>query len=362
MSPPPRQAGFALVMVLLVVAGATILGVTYLSTTSLRLASGANLVASARARYLAESGLQHALYALRNDPGPLMAGQHFGPYHVDGTADTYTFHAAADRWQPSLYTLHATGTSGGISLNASVTVACENRFAELTLAQGPVAYWRCAETWGWWALDQTGAHSGTYRNGVRVNRTGALLGTADTAIECDGVNDYVDTGRWSVSGTGLTLFAWVRCESGIADEAAILSKAAGPDEDDQYWMLGTHRKGGEVRLRLRLRTQGKDRKLDASTGAVKPWEWAFVAGVYDGSKMRLYLNGVEVDTKNEHRPLDVHAGAEVWLGGVPGDPRALPWAGRLDEVAVFDRALGADVIAELYRARLPQVRVIRWND
>jgi cytoskeletal protein CcmA (bactofilin family) len=121
----PRQAGFALLMVMLLVAMAVVAGLTYLSSASIKLASSNNLLHASRAKYLAESGLQHALYVLKEYPETFSAvpmGSPIGPYHADGTSDTYVFSVTQNPTLPRRYVVTAEATVGGVIQKSSAAV------------------------------------------------------------------------------------------------------------------------------------------------------------------------------------------------------------------------------------------------
>ncbi len=124
MSRTRKDAGFALVLVLILVAVGVILGMSYVSSASLHMSASKNFRLLARARYLAESGLQHAMHVLRDDPSQLdgSVANPLGPYYVDGTSDAYTFSAEPVAGSPDRYTLTATGVVGNARDTASMTV------------------------------------------------------------------------------------------------------------------------------------------------------------------------------------------------------------------------------------------------
>ncbi|RPI64112.1 MAG: hypothetical protein EHM48_01360, partial [Planctomycetaceae bacterium] len=72
-------------MVMILVVLAVILGTTYLSIASVKLASADNYVCASRAKYLAESGLEHAMYILQTDPAQFTGSntKPLGPYYLD---------------------------------------------------------------------------------------------------------------------------------------------------------------------------------------------------------------------------------------------------------------------------------------
>lgn len=113
-----RNNGFALVLVMILVAVAVILGVSYLSVASLGLQVSKNYQAMARARYLAESGLQHGLCELRYRPNGLV-GCNVAVRDVQG--EGYTVTATRDD-ATGLYTVASTAMAGGVTRTCAANV------------------------------------------------------------------------------------------------------------------------------------------------------------------------------------------------------------------------------------------------
>ncbi len=88
-----RQSGAAMVLVMIVIATATITGMSYLASATVSLAAMSGYADSVRARQLAESGVQHAMCLLRENPDMLRNanGAALGPFAVDDTGEGYTF-------------------------------------------------------------------------------------------------------------------------------------------------------------------------------------------------------------------------------------------------------------------------------
>ena len=84
-------------------------------------------------------------------------------------------------------------TPGGTATSATdftVTVT-PNAYRDAVLSDGPVGYWRLAETTGA-AVDTAGnAAGGTYNGGVTRGVAGALAGDSNLAARFDGTDDYV---------------------------------------------------------------------------------------------------------------------------------------------------------------------------
>ncbi len=129
-----RQTGFALILVLLLIVSVSILGVSYATSATIKLASSQNLLKAGEAQYLAESGLQHALYVLQSDPlsldGSIAAP--LGPYTADSTGDSYYFYVVPDGTVTGKYYVTAEASVGGVVRTASYTVLA-NRTRQFSL-------------------------------------------------------------------------------------------------------------------------------------------------------------------------------------------------------------------------------------
>jgi hypothetical protein len=89
-----------------------------------------------------------------------------------------------------------------------------------------------------------------------------------------------------------------------------------------------------------------DNPAAASAGktVIPRWQWQHVVLVRDGQTVRAYLNGrLEIETK---APAVFPAGLQQCFFGGRSDNDS-NWEGRLDEIAVFDRALTSSEIERL---------------
>ena len=118
-----RQAGFVLMLVMLTVAMAVVLGMSYAYSASIKLASSDNLLHANRAKYLAESGLQHGMYAIWTNPEAVVASANaWGPFQADESGDSYLFTVVEDPDVSGQYIVTAQATSGGITQSCSAVV------------------------------------------------------------------------------------------------------------------------------------------------------------------------------------------------------------------------------------------------
>jgi len=118
------RPGFILATVLIIVAIATAMGLACVVGSTVRLVASQNQLNATRAQYLAESGLQHALSVLEDNPKALngSARRPLGPFHVDNTPDSYRFWVTSDEKIPGRYYLFSQGNAGAVSRTRSYSV------------------------------------------------------------------------------------------------------------------------------------------------------------------------------------------------------------------------------------------------
>ena len=166
-------------------------------------------------------------------------------------------------------------------------------------------------------------------------------------LQFDGVDDYVNLGKLDISGSELTLTGWVQSAdlaNCISRDCRIISKASSTSGSDHYWMLSTIKKGDQVRLRFRLKTNGVTTTLTASSGDLINGERFHVAAVYDGTTMRLYKNGVEVGSIAKTGTLDSNNQVDAWIGSNPTVATSRPWKGSIADVRIYQKALTSEEV------------------
>ncbi|MBE0606319.1 MAG: DUF2341 domain-containing protein [Deltaproteobacteria bacterium] len=185
--------------------------------------------------------------------------------------------------------------------------------------------------------DSADSHPGT--NTGSFNATGRIADGQEFAPQ--GGVDYVSLDTWNVSGNQLTIQAWINPDTFIQDDPRILSKAFDTTEQGHVWMLSlTNGTSGENRLRARLKTGTSDTAgtttLIANAGAgdlPSSGQWYHFALTYNGSTMRLVMNGTDVGSIAKSGDIRQNS----WQGMIGNNPNNfLPdgysWNGKLDEV------------------------------
>ena len=204
--------------------------------------------------------------------------------------------------------------------------------------EGLVGSWNLGEGSGTVLHDRSGnANQGRIHGAKWVKRGGGF------ALKFDGVDDYVDCGTGpSLDIRGpITLEAWVNVQGVPAAEPGIVGKFFGSYaitlyKGSCYWYISS---GG-----------------NACTARIEQEKWHHVAGTFDGTTMKLYLNGRVVNTWAS-RYKTINPGKNFLMGCIIGDPDSLDpnltrtahFNGMLDDVRVYDRALAPGEVHARYR-------------
>jgi len=160
-------------------------------------------------------------------------------------------------------------------------------------------------------------------------------------LQFDGSDDYISLNNMDVSGSAISLEALINSSNlnnCTNDQCRIISKAISPLPDDHYWMLSTTSSGANTVLRFRVKTNGTTTTLAATVGSLSENTWYHVAATYDGTTMKLFLDGTEVGNMSKTGPLTTNTAADAWIGGNPPTTTGHPWDGAIDEVRIWNTA------------------------
>ncbi len=188
----------------------------------------------------------------------------------------------------------------------------------------------------WWpgdgnALDIVGPNDGTLFNGATF-----APGLVGPAFSFDGVDDTMDFPETAITSDlqELTVDAWVRHDS-LPVQIQRYITLGGPQE-----VVLRHNGSGQLHFFLRI---GGVLHHVQVNGVLQVGVFHHVAGTFDGSIMRLYLDGVEVGSLAVSGTI-----APPTFGFLSSSGESLD--GLLDEVQFFDRALTAPEIAAIFAA------------
>ncbi len=238
--------------------------------------------------------------------------------------DTFTFRVrSSDRWSPT----------------ATVTVVVSD-------AEGLRGAWRLDEGVGTIIGDTSlWGNDGSILGGT----TWVAGADAGGALRVDG-----SSGRAVVAHSPafealdqLAVSAWVKPER--VGTQYVVKKADGDTVDGFEISFAS---SGRAYFRLDHASSGNDFRLQTPTALPANGQtWIHIVGTYDGTTMRLYVDGVEVATMAG--PDRVSTNSLPLVLGAQEDVDN-PLQGAIDDVRVYDRALAAAEVATLHSGQAPE--------
>ncbi|MCB0794974.1 MAG: LamG domain-containing protein [Flavobacteriales bacterium] len=201
-------------------------------------------------------------------------------------------------------------------------------------AQTPIHHWPLDATSGTVALDIAGGAHGTLLNNCIWYPNGGHHGGA---LQANGNNAYVALGPCDITtppGDELTLSCWVRPHIVSAAERVLMAKSIGSADSDMIWSLSLV---NNTAVRFRVRTAGTTRVLTSAPANIFSGAWYHVAGVYDGSEMRIYMNGALIATQAATGSIGYHPQSPATLFNITS--AVYPYFGWIDDARIYGHAL-----------------------
>ncbi|MEA3515192.1 MAG: LamG-like jellyroll fold domain-containing protein [Nanoarchaeota archaeon] len=201
---------------------------------------------------------------------------------------------------------------------------------------------------GYWQFEGNADDSSGHENHGTIY--GASLtddGWFDQAYEFDGEGDYIDCGNdesMDVIGN-ISIAAWIKFS---ADQAENLSNIfTNGDALRSLRLTGPGHWNGTNKALFHLNPGGLDKQL-YSTSSLTPDTWYHILGVYDGSEMRLYINGILNNSLSATGSI-----ASTTVANVIGAESATDFFfnGTIDEVALYGRSFSGDEVWDLYSSK-----------
>ncbi|MDD5074759.1 MAG: DUF2341 domain-containing protein [Candidatus Peribacteraceae bacterium] len=204
---------------------------------------------------------------------------------------------------------------------------------------------------GVWHLKETATDEQTtsdlHQDSTSNNNDGDQTGNMNTtgkifnAQDFDGTNDYVFLGNpasLNFSGTAArTISAWVNTDTVSSSWlTAVSGDQSGGGQIYRFQLDDTASPNRKIAFVMR-NSAGNDQVLRSSS-ALSASTWYHIAGVYNGTQMLLYLNGLQSGTPITMTPISGDL-AEADIGAHSGHDQN--WNGAIDEVRISSAARSA---------------------
>lgn len=213
------------------------------------------------------------------------------------------------------------------------------------LLSGLVLAYNCNEGTGTSLVDALGSNNATLTNVTWST------GIINEGITFNGTTSQgeVPHNEAFVMDTALSMSVWVyRTADGQSSTSGIISRGATASSGTPAYQIGLT-STNTIRFVLRIDSTSH---LLFSTTTIPLETWTLVTTTYDGSTMRIYINGV-VETNTTAVTGSVFGGTHnIGIGAHIQDATNRRFTGTLDGLYLWDRALNQDEIDVLYSSGL----------
>ena len=248
------------------------------------------------------------------------------------------------------YTVTVTNPYGSRTATASLSILpITGNYVSAVLGAGPIGYWRMNETVVGTAADSQGGRDGTFNATVTTGVVGPRpapvpgLESGNTALSLNGLTSDIIVPALNLNKNTMTIVAWIN-----------------PALTQSDWAGVVFSRGGGTVAGMSVRTDGELRYTWNDLATTYNWvsglypapdAWNFVAMIVEPNQGTLALDtgtGLQFATNPELTHPVQGFPAVMHFGTDPSGNRI--FAGAIDEVAIYDRALSQEEITTLRNA------------
>jgi hypothetical protein len=168
-----------------------------------------------------------------------------------------------------------------------------------------------------------------------------VTGIAGSAVQFNGIDDYayINNVDFVAPSDQLTLEAWVKPEANLNSTTTLYQTIIGKGLNFNLNISDAGLLSGSIR------NQSNQRVVIEAANVVRMSEWNYIALTYDGSLIKIYVNGVKVGEKAQ-TGLISQTTEVVSVGNLNG--RYNPLQGILDEIKIYQQVLSAEELKANY--------------
>jgi len=208
-------------------------------------------------------------------------------------------------------------------------------------APGPVGYWKLDESSDGTSATTRYDSSGNGNNLTDENTTSSTTGKYGKAAnfvssDSEETLTITDGNQSGLDITGpLTISAWVK-PSSLNLINTIVDKGIREDDTQNSYRLYLH---STRTVRFSVSSDGINWTGVISTTGINLGEWSHISAEYDGTKIKIYINGI-LDTAEDFSSsiFDGTAGFFIGAGEWTDGRRIYPFDGSIDDVRIYNYA------------------------
>jgi len=218
--------------------------------------------------------------------------------------------------------------------NSSMVSITVNYTAPAPSPGAPILAYSFNEASGSIANDSSGAGN----DGILVNAPTRTAGVSGSALNFDGIDDYVNAGDIAALNglAAVTVSAWVKGSVGtLSPDSVIVAK-------DSAFALVVGLTSAH-KAQFLVKSGGSWYGFPSSVTSVDDGTFHYLTGVYDGTTVRIYVDGI-LEGSQDVGSLTLNTSlTNLEIASCAGGPECHPsgemWGGVIDEVRIYDRAL-----------------------
>lgn len=195
---------------------------------------------------------------------------------------------------------------------------------------------------GWWPLNGTAKDlSGNANNGT-VSGATVASGLNGLCYSFDGVDDYIST-NLSMKNVDKTISFFIKKASIVGTGSSIISQWYAPAS----WQIHIPANVGFINY---YSYNGSTSSSIVSSKNVcdNIWHHAVITYVASSNLLSIYIDGIFDTSANLTVEENTTSGNGIWFGRENGSTVYSPFAGSLEDVRIYNRALSADEVNILY--------------
>ena len=263
------------------------------------------------------------------------------------------------------------GVEGEIIYNEThyVPQYCDNTNWVAMIGGDPSSGTAIGNLVGWWRLDETSGttaadSSGNGNDGTMINAlnagTDSVTGAINTALNFDGAGTdqaVIIPDPFPSSPEEITLSLWIKSPDYDNGDGAFNTFAAQIKDsgDNSTFTFSYNEAANELRFAVR---NTSDVSVSTAVNVTATDTWTHFVGTYDGSNVKLYMDGVEVDSLPQTGAIfdsnNAFAIGGKWqYGTYPAGNLYHDGEHDIDDVRIYDRVLSTTEITQLYNMGAP---------
>ncbi len=179
-----------------------------------------------------------------------------------------------------------------------------------------------------------------------LNQRVLQFGFSDNALAFDGANDYIAVTDMSFNGSSqISISAWVNITN-FSNYGTIFAKIDATDHGELFFRISNN---GKPHFAVCTNVAGVWPSVYGTT-VLTPGEWYYITGTYDGTQLKMYVNGNLENTVNHSGTIVSSGAAATKIGTLSSG--GLPFHGKIDEISIWTKPLNEAEIQSAMKSPL----------